>query len=124
MVALEQEDATMKKTLLIIASSALATGLLIKGAPALSQTLPVETNVSIVRTADLDLSTRSGQRQLDRRLISAAGRVCGEASDADLKGKNDVRQCREEVLSTARAKADAIVAARSTDRSIVVATTN
>ena len=113
----------MKKTLLIIAGSALATGVAIKAAPALSATPPATADraVSIVRTVDLDLSTRSGQRSLDRRLVTAAGEVCGEASDADLKGKNDVRQCRTEVLSAARAKANAIVAGVTTDRKIVVA---
>ena len=124
MVALEQEDATMKKTFLIIAGSALATGALIKAAPALAQTIPAEANVSVVHTADLDLSSRSGRQQLDRRLISAAGEVCGQASDADLRGKNDVRQCREDVLSAARAKADAMVAGRRGDRRITVAATN
>jgi len=101
----------MKKTLLIIAGSALVTGLAIRATPALSQ--PPEFNVSIVRTADIDLSTRAGQRLLDRRLIIAAGEVCGEASDVDLKGKNDVRKCRDDVLAAARANARTIVAAKA-----------
>jgi UrcA family protein len=112
----------MKKTLLIIAGSALATGVAIRAAPALSQPADSshEVNVSVVQTADLDLSTRAGQRLLDRRLATAAGEVCGEASDADLKGQNDVRQCRNEVLAAARAKANAILAGRS-DTTIVIA---
>lgn len=113
----------MKKTLSIILGSALATGVAIKAAPALSQpaALPPETSVSIVRTADLDLSTSVGQRRLEQRLAIAAGDVCGEASDADLKGQNDVRKCRKDVLSAARAKASTMVAGSHGDGRIVIA---
>ena len=110
----------MKKTLLIIAGSALVTAVAIKATPALAQTPPPDTNVSIVRTADLDLSTQSGQRQLDRRLLSAANEVCGEASDADLKGQNEARECRKDVLAEARAQAQSIAAATG-DATIVIA---
>jgi UrcA family protein len=113
----------MKRTLLIIAGSALATGLAIKAAPALSEPLPAEMNVSVVRTADLDLSTDAGQRRLDQRIVIAANEVCGDASDVDLKGKNDVRKCRNEVLVAARARARTIIAA-SGHESIVVAARN
>jgi UrcA family protein len=109
----------MKEALKIILGSALVTAALIKGVPALAET-PGQTNVSIVRTADLDLSTRAGQRQLDRRLVIAAGEVCGEASDVDLKGQNDARNCRKEVLAAAREQAESIIAARS-DSTVVVA---
>ena len=85
----------------IIIASALATGALIKGVPALAEAAPAQ-NVSVVRTADLDLSTTAGQRQLDQRLVTAAYQVCGTASDVDLAGKNDVRQCRADVLAKAR----------------------
>ena len=85
----------------IILSSFLFTAGLIKGAPALAETAPA--NVSIVYTADLDLSSEAGQRQLDHRLVQAAYEVCGTASDADLVGKNEVRACRADVLGKARA---------------------
>jgi UrcA family protein len=113
----------MKKTLLIILGSALAAGAAIKAEPAFSQPHDVsaEANVSIVRTADLDLSTKAGQRQLERRLITAAREVCGEAFDSDLKGQNDVRRCREDVLFAARAKADEIVAGTRTHQNFVIA---
>jgi UrcA family protein len=109
----------MKQALKIILGSALVTAALIKGVPALAET-PTHTNVSVVRTADLDLSSQSGQRQLDRRLVIAAGEVCGDASDVDLKGLNDARRCRAEVLAAARTKAESILAARS-DAAIVIA---
>ena len=110
----------MKKTLLIIAGSALLTSVAIKAAPAFAEPIPADLNVSIVRTADLDLSSKAGQRTLEHRLVIAAGEVCGEASDADLKGQNDARKCRHDVLAKARADANAVVAAKA-DATIVVA---
>ena len=89
----------MKKPFLIILGSALATGAVIKAAPALAE--PTQT-VSVVRTADLDLSTDAGRKALDHRLVNAAFEVCGTASDVDLAGQNSVRQCRSDVLAKAR----------------------
>jgi UrcA family protein len=89
----------VNKPLLIILGSALATGAVIKAAPALAE--PNQA-VSIVRTADLDLSTDAGRKALDHRLVTAAFEVCGTASDVDLAGKNLVRQCRFSVLAKAR----------------------
>jgi UrcA family protein len=113
----------MKKTLMIILGSALATGVAIKAAPALSQpaAVPAQTNVSIVRTADLDLSTSVGQRRLEQRLAIAAGEVCGKASDSDLKAQNEVRKCRKDVLSAARARSSAMIASAPGEVRIVVA---
>jgi UrcA family protein len=59
---------------------------------------------AVVHTSDLDLGTRAGQRALDLRLARAAREVCGSASDADLRGKNAVRKCRDEVLASAMAQ--------------------
>ena len=89
----------MKKPFLIILGSALATGAVIKAAPALAQ--PTQT-ISVVSTADLDLSTDAGRKVLDHRLVNAAFEVCGTASDVDLAGQNSVRQCRSDVLAKAR----------------------
>jgi UrcA family protein len=91
----------MKQTLKIILVSALATAAVIKGVPALAQPVPAQ-NVSIVRTADLNLSSKAGRDALDHRLVTAAYEVCGEASNVDPAGKNDVRECRADVLSKAR----------------------
>jgi UrcA family protein len=93
----------MKKTLGIILTSFLAATAVIKAAPALAEQAPAQ-NVSIVHTADLNLSTEAGRRQLDQRLIVAASEVCGTASDSDLAGKNQVRQCRADVLAKAHAE--------------------
>jgi UrcA family protein len=91
----------MNTSLKIAIGSFLAAAAVIKGAPAIAA--PAEPqNVSIVRTADLDLSSETGRRTLDQRLANAAREVCGVASDVDLEGKNDVRACRTEVLTDAR----------------------
>ena len=56
---------------------------LIKAAPALAEPASpnVQTYVSYVKTADLDLASEGGQRTLDRRVAQAAREVCGTPSD-------------------------------------------
>ena len=103
----------MKQTLRIILASFLATAAVIKGAPALAEPAPSNVNISVVRTADLDLSTNAGRNQLEQRLVIASRKVCGTASDADLAGKNQVRQCRGEVLARAQAQRDTLLAGRT-----------
>jgi UrcA family protein len=98
----------MKQAILIALASAVITGAAIKAAPALAQEPALETNISLVRTADLDLGSAAGQRQLDHRLANAARDVCGEASDVDIKGKNEVRRCRDETLANARTQREAL----------------
>jgi UrcA family protein len=93
----------------IIISSALITAAMIRGAPTVAEPVKGQ-NVSVVHTADLDLSSKAGRRQLDQRLVVAARDVCGGASDIDLAGKNQVRACRTQVLSTARAKGEELAA--------------
>jgi len=89
----------------IIIASALITTAAIKAVPALAEPVAAQdVNVSIVRTADLDLSTQAGRKALDYRLVHAAREVCGTASEVDLAGQNKVRACRENVLTDARAK--------------------
>lgn len=101
----------MKQTLKIIAFSALVTAAVIKTAPALAAPAPAQ-NVSIVHTADLDLSSKAGREALDHRLVTAAFDVCGTASDVDLAGKNKVRACRVDVLAKARAEGGQLASRR------------
>jgi UrcA family protein len=110
----------MKNAFTIALASALITTAVIKAAPALAEAPAIETNVSLVRTADLDLNTDAGRRQLDLRLARAAREVCGTASDVDIEGKNEVRQCRDEVLTQARVNRDAMVAASTPEGLIAV----
>ena len=79
--------------------------------PALAEAPAIAT--SVVQTADLDLSSQSGQRALDRRLNQAVNEVCGTASDADIAGKNDVRRCRVETLASLSDERDQRIAAAS-----------
>lgn len=102
--------ATMTKILL-------ASLIAFASAPALAQP-PVA--VATVKTADLDLSTADGQRALDLRLTHAVRDVCGEASDADVAGKNAVRRCRVETLASLAGERDERVA-QASSRPIAVA---
>lgn len=104
----------------IILASALITAGLIKGAPTMAQPAAPEVNVSIVRTADLDLSSSVGQRQLELRLTHAAREVCGTASDVDLEGQNAVRACRNDVLARAHSQRDQLIASNARGGTIAV----
>ena len=109
----QQEEMTMKKAIYIALASALITTAAIKSAPALAEAPASASNlnVSLVRTADLDLGNSDGQRRLDQRLANAAREVCGTASDVDLEGKNEVRKCRDDTLAKAKGQRDAVLAA-------------
>jgi UrcA family protein len=110
----------MNTPLKIAIGSFLVTAALIKGAPALAEPVQQQ-NVAVVHTGDLDLSSDAGRRQLEQRLVVAANEVCGSASDADLAGKNAVRQCRSDVLAKARARSDSLLAGRSKGTVLVAA---
>ena len=110
----------MTATKIILLSFVITAGL-IKGAPAVAEPVPGDVNVSIVNTADLDLSNDSGQRELDRRIVRAAREVCGEASNVDLEGGNAVRQCREETIALAASQREQLLAAARSGSPIVVA---
>ncbi len=75
----------------------------------------VELETRVVAVADLDLASDAGLQALDRRLTRAVVEVCGTASDVDLAGKNDVRDCRVRTLAEARAQGDVRIAARNAD---------
>lgn len=101
------------KAIHIVIASALITSAAIKAAPALAAPVTAQGDVAVsyVQTADLDLQSDAGRRQLDRRLVIAARDVCGTASDADLEGKNAVRQCVDSVLAKARGEGIELAAA-------------
>lgn len=107
----------MKKPLMIMTGSALATAaLFFASAPARSA--PVSTGMEVVRvvtTADLDLSSEAGRTALDRRIGRAVIELCGQASDADLVGRNAVSECREEALAQAYQVRDQRLALRSAE---------
>lgn len=111
----------MTKALRIAATAFLITAAAIKAAPALAEPAQSGTNVSFVHTADLDLSSPSGQRVLDVRLAHGAREVCGTASDVDLVGKNDDRKCRTDVLAKANGQRDRLIAAAGRGAVIAIA---
>lgn len=103
----------MKKLMILAALAAVSIG-----QPASAQKAP---NPSVaVAHKDLDLRTEAGAKALDRRIWRAVVEVCGTASDIDLAGKNDVRQCRRDTRLVASAKADLVVANASRDQLIQV----
>jgi UrcA family protein len=112
----------MKRPFLIALGSAMLTAAVLEATPA-SAEVPAapDVNVSLVRTADLDLSTARGQRALEQRLAQAAREVCGEASNVDVGGKNDVRKCRDATLAQARGQRDQLLAAAN--RGAIIAVT-
>ena len=112
----------MTKALQIAATAFLITAAALKAAPAIAEPVQPTINVSRVHTADLDLSSQSGQRALDIRLAHAARDVCGTASETDLVGQNDVRKCRVDVLANANGQRDQLLAAAG--RGAVIAITN
>ena len=107
----------------IALASALITAGALRAAPALAEPASgeIQTYVSYVKTADLDLVSQSGQRTLDRRVAQAAREVCGVPSDVDLVGQNKARECREDAIAKASSDRDAVLAAAK--RGAVVAIT-
>ncbi|WP_439568532.1 UrcA family protein [Sphingopyxis sp.] len=94
----------MKKLLILAALAAAPVS-----QPALAQSAPATHSVA-VQHRDLDLRTEAGAKSLDRRIWRAVVEVCGTAPDFDLKGKNDVRQCRADTRQLASAQAEQAIA--------------
>jgi UrcA family protein len=84
------------KTLLPLAALAAA----FLPAPAFAQP-PAASTTIVVRTADLDLGSPAGAAALDRRIRIAVDMACGDASAADLHGRNRVLRCRADTLAAA-----------------------
>jgi UrcA family protein len=100
--------------LALIASATLIT-------PTVASAAEPETVSSIVRTADLDLSSEAGQRALDRRIVVAAHEVCGSPSPVDLMGVSAVRDCRERTIAAAAEQRQRILSAAKAGTPIILA---
>ena len=98
----------MKQIFTLIAAPALFASALLSAAPAIAQSAPAA--VTVVSTADLDLTSQAGRERLERRLVTAAHEVCDTASALDLRAQNGERECRAQVLEAAREKAGAMIA--------------
>ena len=55
-----------------------------------------------VNYADLDLATAAGQRMLEGRVEAAARRVCGAPILPSLLAEQELRTCRQSIVSAAR----------------------
>jgi UrcA family protein len=77
-------------------------------APAFAQ--PPASATIVVRTADLDLHSATGRTALDRRIRAAIDIACGDASDADVHGKNAALRCRAATRAQAEAQRTQAVA--------------
>lgn len=71
-------------------------------APAFAQ--PAASATIVVRTADLNLRSAAGIATLDRRIRAAIDIACGDASDADVHGKNMAIRCRADTRAQAAAQ--------------------
>ena len=85
--------------------------------PALAQAAPSAETRVIVRTADLNFGSAAGQRTLDHRIAIAVVEACGETSNVDLAGRNEIRRCRDQTSASIAANRDRLVelASRGTD---------
>ena len=82
---------------------------------------PSAENKIVVRTADLDLGSATGQRILDHRIAIAVVDACGETSNADLAGRNEIRRCRNETSASVAANRDRLVELASRGQNIILA---
>ena len=115
----------MKDSIFYALASALVTAALILGGPLQAQTAPADpqTYVSLVRTGDLDLGSRAGERKLEHRLALAAREVCGTASDVDLRGKKAVRECRKDAIDRATVQREQLLATAARGEVIAITAT-
>lgn len=104
----------MKKLLILAALAATSVG-----QPVLAQSAPANPSVAVAHR-DLDLRTEAGTKSLDRRIWRAVVEVCGTAPDFDLKGKNDIRQCRADTRVAASAQAQQVIADATRNQAIRV----
>jgi UrcA family protein len=104
----------MKKLLILAALAATSVG-----QPVFAQSAPANPSVAVAHR-DLDLRTEAGTKSLDRRIWRAVVEVCGTAPDFDLKGKNDIRQCRVDTRVAASAQAQQAIADATRNQAIRV----
>ena len=89
--------------------------------PALSQAAPSAETRIVVSTADLDLGSATGKRALDHRIAIAVVEACGETSNVDLAGRNEIRRCRDETSASVVANRDRLVELASRGQDIILA---
>lgn len=96
----------------LLSLSALGAALLVPPTSASAFTHPDRS--AAIDYSDLNLRSKADISRLDARIRAAVQEVCGAASDTDLKGKNDVRACKDQMTSAAaRARDSAITRAEA-----------
>jgi UrcA family protein len=78
-----------------------------------------------VAVGDLNLNSKSGLDQLDRRIRSAVKKVCqggGALQNEGVQRKNAMLRCRKETMARAMTSRNALLAARQQDEGEEVAT--
>lgn len=95
----------------------------VSSSAASAQIAPIERKLSeAVSYADLNLHSREGLAELDRRIGIAIRRVCGKAGVRDFAATEDLRKCRADVLAqVAGLRAAVIAGARQSGAEIRVA---
>jgi UrcA family protein len=86
------------------------TALLVAAAPAFADDKPAPPTARVT-TADLDLSTATGRRALDRRLRVAIDKVCGGAEAVVHTGIIVTDPCRRAAAASVRHQRSALIAA-------------
>jgi len=90
----------------------LASALSLAPAGTFANPAPMTETTQVVRYDDLDLASAEGQSQLDRRILSAARRVCDERRVPSAAQQARISACVATARSRARNELDELAAAR------------
>ncbi len=96
----------MLKALPALAAVAAATALVV---PTVSHAAVMDPESVRVSYSDLNLSSTTGQNQLQRRIFFAAKVVCGPADQRDIPFANAVAECRDDTIADVQPKYEAAV---------------
>lgn len=86
--------------------------------PGVAQADDTEPRSLKVRYSDLDLTTRQGQTELERRVERAVKRVCAPLDDKQIKFVMKSVECREATLASAHAGLQRAIALSATNRHV------
>lgn len=75
-----------------------------------------------VRTAGLDLDSPVGRAALTRRIVHAAGMVCGHPDERDLYGSQLTKACRTDAIDRAMPQVQLALAAGKAGRQLAANT--
>jgi UrcA family protein len=105
------------KTITTFAAALLAAGLTAASGVGYVAHAQEGTRTVAIHYGDLDLGSAAGRKSLNHRIRHAVRAACGEASPADLKGRNETAACRADLNSSLAVQRDAAFAAAEQGRS-------